>query len=195
MRRCNELLLAVLATLALATGAASASRGLEVGTPGTIRNGGRLTFGGGGFTIVCSFTKVLTLHRSIAKTAGTLVGYVKDMRIDNCERGQLRPLAGQLPWHVVYRSFSGTLPRIAVVRLAIIGLEYLLEAFFALGRCLYRGDPAVITGPNERVTEVRVERTPSISLWEESLSPTECPSEWSVSGTLRVTPTLTLRLA
>jgi hypothetical protein len=83
-----------------------------------------------------------SLHgRTLAKSAGTLIGYIMRARTSRCSVGTavlLSPEDGQattLPWHIRYDSFSGTLPNITRVRWHIVGLSY--RVVDELEFCLY----------------------------------------------------------
>jgi hypothetical protein len=104
---------------------------------------------GGFIRVRCNVTLRGSFHyRTFAKTR-SLVGYVTSAALTRtCTGGEAFILNGterlpngttpatSLPWHVLYDSFTGTLPRITGVRLALVGASFLL---IALGNeCLYR---------------------------------------------------------
>ena len=211
MRNSSKLLLAALASmLILAFGASSASATrLEAGAPGTITNEGRLTFeeGGEGPRVICDVTKLLTVHRTIPKTEGALVGYVREVRIaEPCregnawilDRNNIRTRAGAVEWHITYRGFSGTLPRITLVRI-LLKASFLIEAIV---RCLYRGtrienEPLGNlreAGGGSALNRLLVEESVSIPLFRELSIGGFCPSSGRLSGTLTISPAITLRL-
>lgn len=79
----------------------------------------------------CPVTIEGSLHsNTITKTRDLLFGYVTRQDFGGC-----RVLANSMPWHLVYQSFTGTLPRLSGVRLGIVGMT--LEFEF-VGTCLYR---------------------------------------------------------
>jgi hypothetical protein len=90
----------------------------------------------------CPVTLEGSLHgRTIAKAAGTLIGYIQRARTSRCSVGTAVFLSvedGQtstLPWHIRYDSFTGTLPEITRVRWHIVGLSYRIVK--ELEFCLY----------------------------------------------------------
>jgi hypothetical protein len=93
--------------------------------------------------ISCAVTLEGSFHnRVITKTNGSLIGYITRVAtgpIANCTKNNvtaIRYLPEGLPWHVLYDSFSGTLPAITNVRLQFVGLQVLITAFGS--SCLYR---------------------------------------------------------
>jgi hypothetical protein len=143
---------ALVAVLALASAASSSSATRLTFNEGQFRSTWaalRITSGGG--TIVCAVTLEGTLHsHTITKVSGTLIGFVtKAIAGHPCAMNGLWFLNGtevlpnmqttvnELPWHVKYEQFSGTLPRITSIRITIQGFAYLFE--LGLGStCLYR---------------------------------------------------------
>ncbi len=72
-----------------------------------------LTFEAGGFEVTCPVTFLNDLHSLfIEKTYGLLVGFVDHAQVAaaECAGGGLTFQAGTLPWHLTYKSFTGTLP-------------------------------------------------------------------------------------
>jgi hypothetical protein len=96
-----------------------------------------------GVTIRCPVTLEGSLHSStIAKTAGALIGYITRAIVGEatCANGRARTLTENLPWHVRYASFAGTLPNITSVSTTIIGARFLVLASFPIIgtiSCLY----------------------------------------------------------
>ena len=192
--------------LSFAAGTASANRGLEVGSPGNITGTSRVTFeeaGGGG--IACNVTRVITLHRSIPKVLKTLIGYVREVRIGRPEECTarfpvtriLRIVILELPWHLTYEGFGGTLPRITEIRILVVRPGIRIEFRDFLGGtwlCLYQpANQKTIArlDATQRATEIRIEP----ELLPGSVEPggKTCP-EGSFSGTLRLSPQVTVRL-
>jgi hypothetical protein len=69
-------------------------------------------------TVRCPITLEGSYHaRTMAKVNGALVGYITRAGIGTagCTGGRATALAETLPWHIRYRSFVGTLPRIAEI--------------------------------------------------------------------------------
>ncbi len=197
MRKRSKLVLtALIAVLAFAfaAGTAAANRGASV-TQTSERDLiiiQRLVFGGGFGNITCGVTIHGSLHRTIAKTEGTLAGMVESVLIDtrNCAESfgvgnvtDVRVLS--LPWHLRYVSFTGTLPVIRTIRLIQLGASFLID-FEILGsdaRCLYVSNQGVDATIEARgvVTGINVIR-------EAPLPPVRPPStsncpEGSLSGT------------
>ena len=184
-------------TLALATGTANATR-LEVGSPGTITNTGVLTFRASFGNVVCPVTKLLTLHRTIAKVERTLAGYVRQITISpRCntndaeilEEGGLQTRDARVRWHITYESFSGTLPNITSIRLLINPVAFLISAPFTI--CLYGGN-ALATTVGNPVRQIRVDERWPIPLVEQIEG--FCPREGFLVGALTISPTVTIRL-
>src|SRR5215218_2217608 len=102
--------------------------------------GERLQITGGFGTYACALTLEGSLHaRTISKVVSSLVGYINRADMAQCSSGGLiesRVLREGLPWHVRYRSFTGTLPSIGNLAVSIIGFAMQIrEGPFGL-RCL-----------------------------------------------------------
>ena len=131
MHRYAKLLLASLtatAILALAVGSASANR-LSFSARTFRASWTELAFSGGGSTITCPVTLEGSFHSfTITKTTGALVGYVTRASVNgesrSCTGGTATIRQERLPWHIRYRGFTGTLPRISAINLGLIGLSY-----------------------------------------------------------------------
>lgn len=193
-------LIAALIALSLAATSASASRGLELsvaeGSLGRVRHDyTALTFSepGAAFRVICEFTRTVSLHRSIGKSAGTLVGLVNEIAVRNCRGGTIILLTATLPWHIRYVSFTGTLPNITSLRLQTTDVAILFQAFFSIARCLYRGSPQYTTTGNP-ITEARLDSTIVVPLADESLSAIACPRSLTLAGTGRYSPAIRVRL-
>ena len=99
-------------------------------------------------TVECEVTVEGSFHeRTIAKTSGSLTGYVTGARVSpRCRRGEATVLTETLPWHVQYDNFTGTLPTITSIRARVIGLAF-RSGLFGIS-CLSRSalaEPATIT--------------------------------------------------
>ena len=134
---------AVAVVLALAVGAASANR-LSVSNSQFrfLMRSFELT--SSQFEITCGVTLEGSFHsRTFAKVQGALVGFFSRASVDTpgCTGGRMSVLAESLPWHVRYRSFSGTLPAISAVALDVVGFTLLFENTIAQV-CLYRATEA-----------------------------------------------------
>jgi hypothetical protein len=67
-------------------------------------------------TTRCELTLEGSLHsRNMAKTAGSLIGYITRADLGPCAAGSATIQQGTLPWHVRYSGFSGTLPAISSI--------------------------------------------------------------------------------
>jgi hypothetical protein len=137
MRTGSKLILAGLgATLLMAFAVNTASaRNFSVSNQtfrGTFNN---LEFEGAGVVRdTCRVTIEGSLHtRTIAKVAGSLVGYITRVTIGQCSE-PTTVLTATLPWHVSYESFSGRLPDITLLILRATGVS------FRVSICLARGD-------------------------------------------------------
>lgn len=122
-----------LSKLLLATAAATVLLGALVGTASagrissssqTLRASfSKVTFQLGGFPIECPVILEGSLHtRTMAKTAGALIGYITRADLSVC--GSATILRETLPWHVQYGSFNGTLPNISSINVNVIGASF-----------------------------------------------------------------------
>jgi hypothetical protein len=146
MHRRSKFLLAGLAAalaLAAATGVAQARR-FEFSNQSFRIIWRELIYNGGGQEIRCPVTYEGSFHsRTISKVCGQLVGYIYNAQIGTCSGGAERYLTETLPWHVQYDAFTGVLPNITDVRVAVIGLSWRVERIAAFGSgCLFRSTQA-----------------------------------------------------
>jgi hypothetical protein len=82
----------------------------------------------GGFHVVCPLTLEGSLHAAtFTKLGASLVGLVTRATIGPCSEGNATVLTATLPWHLRYWSFSGPLPSIASIRLALAGMALQVE--------------------------------------------------------------------
>jgi len=180
---------------AFAAGSASANRGLEV-TPNRaiLVIFPELTFGSPIGSIICSVTLHGSLHRTIPKVHRTLMGMVESVLIDirNCVEsfgvGNVTDVrVSGLPWHMVFLSFTGTLPNITQIAYLIIRPGYLIdfEIFGADARCRYT--------PEEQGARARVERGEirTTEIIERRSRPDAGSTENCPEGGLRGTGTIT----
>jgi hypothetical protein len=185
--------LAAALVLCLATGVSWASRGIGVESGGRLVTftSERLVFELEGTRVTCPITLTGSFS-SFAKMETNLIGPIVSASLPerSCTGGSARILTGTLPWEFEYFSFSGTLPRISSLTLGIEELSALVE-FLGIG-CLVRGTPRAITGGGTEVRELRIDETVRIPV-ATRLS-VFCPSEGSLSGTFRVSPTVRLSL-
>jgi hypothetical protein len=84
-------------------------------------------------------------YRTFIKLRETLVGYITRAISGRCETGSATILTTNLPWHIRYVGFRGTLPNIVGIRLRLILAEFRLHT--AQGpECLAR---TTATNPGE----------------------------------------------
>ena len=134
-------------------------------------------FNGGFGTTDCALTLEGSLHsRTIAKVAGSLIGYITRAGIGICIGGSATILTASLPWHVRYRSFTGTLPNISAVLVNMFGVTFQIrEPTFGI-TCLASGGTMNMTYNREaggNLTTAVLGGT----------SPTNCGIEGTISGT------------
>lgn len=126
------------AALTVAVGSASARR-IEVSNQRFLAIWTSLNFSGGfGETILCPITLEGSFHsKTTSKVSGELAGNVTEAVVDNaaCINGHATVLRENLPWHIQYNSFTGTLPNIATIKFGIIGSRFRIETagFSCLG--------------------------------------------------------------
>jgi len=176
----------------------------------------QFNFSGSGFEIACEITLEGSFHyRTFLKTR-SLVGHTTRARvgpIENCRKNGITAVTflgtnaeGRLttPWHLLYESFRGTLPRISGIRLALVGFEVLLQESIFGESCLYRSTSA---RPLFGIVNVRIDTGAATGLTGDSASEIPynsggfgfCPSSLTYAGTAMVTGagsrgTLTIRL-
>jgi hypothetical protein len=122
----------------------------------------------------CNVTLEGSFHSAtINKTVGALVGYVSRASVAapaECTNGEATIAQESLPWHVRYRSFTGTLPRITGVSLSLINATFRVHVNSLGATCEVRteaGRPAVgIAEVNETgtITGLRADETTRIPL-------------------------------
>lgn len=197
MRACRRYALALFIAavgVAATTGAADATRGISVGPAGVITaaSEGSLTFtSGSGTSIVARVTLRASLHNSIEKVRGTLLGYITDCRTSEARVVGIEVAAAircslTLPWHVTYQSFTGTLPTITGIGAEITSATFLIEVPLVGTACLYRGNqPIRANAPS--VTRLTLTAT-AIPL-SVTLRSCESDREIRVAGSFGITPT------
>ncbi len=128
MRHRSKLLLAGLcATFLLAAAVSSASANhLRVNEQGHRIVWSALEFNASaGSNITCAITLEGSFHsRTIAKVANALIGHVNRASVGACAGGSATMHTETLPWHEQYNSFTGTLPSITTVKLALVGARW-----------------------------------------------------------------------
>jgi hypothetical protein len=191
--RCLFATIAAAFIVAMTSGSAAALRSLEVSTTAVRSTARALTFAGGG-EVTCEATLNKTLNTRITKIRGVDAGRV-EIRVNEarCRGGRMRALAESQPWRFNYLSFSGTLPNIHSVRFDLLAVAFLVSFFGGTGECLFRGNTQLVTGPNERFTELRSDETIGIRLFR-NLSGFFCSEEGVLRGSFTLERTITLRL-
>jgi hypothetical protein len=103
-----------------------------------------------GTAVECDVTLDGSFHyRTFIKLRDTLVGYITRAIAGHCLTGSATILTTNLPWHIRYQSFEGTLPNILGVRLRLILAEFRLRT--SIGECLAR---TTATEPAEGVVRL-----------------------------------------
>jgi hypothetical protein len=113
------LLAAMLLAAALSTASA---RNLELSAQGLLVSWSRIEWQTSAATIRCPITLDGSFHsRTIPKTVNLLIGAITEVRIKeaSCTGGSMSINNATLPWHILYRGFTGSLPAITSVRTAI----------------------------------------------------------------------------
>jgi hypothetical protein len=184
---------------------ALANRGAEVANGASVLvifRERRMRFGGGFGGIRCEVTLHSSLHRTIAKTVGALAGFLTEVRIGACgpDGGVTRVnsvtiLPANLPWHLTYVSFAGTLPDITSIRLETVRSEFLIEFTDIFGiryQCLSNANQQFDARFEREAGAYRISNTVSLvgrSATPRSLNGTSCPSgELTGTGTVEANP-------
>lgn len=177
----SKLLLA-LASAAVLLGAlaASASARMFLFSHQTLRGTwASMRFSGGFGTTDCPVTIEGSLHsRTVAKVAGSLVGYVTRAIIGSCRTGSATILTASLPWHITYGGFTGALPNITGGNAGVINASFSIrEPVFGIS-CLARTTAAT---PIRGDWEINARVLESIAL--SGSIPTSCGINGTISGT------------
>lgn len=137
--------------------------------------------------IRCFLTFEGSFHSSsFAKTAGLLVGHVSRASFGGCSGGGEATINQEaLPWHVRYRSFTGTLPLITGVALGLVGVKLTVHDNGSGLNCVTSTtatNPWVGTVENELIAidVFRSEESPSIPLRGTGFC--EIGGSWSFGG-------------
>lgn len=129
-------LAALMAALLLASAVSTSSaRNLEVSNQNIRVTWTNLEFIGF-VTIRCQVTLEGSFHaRTITKSVGTLVGAVTrvDIKNETCTNGTA--VVRNLPWHITYEGFAGTLPNITQVFLLLSRFLFQVTARLTGTRC------------------------------------------------------------
>jgi hypothetical protein len=175
----SKLLLAALAASALLSAFAGSSSARSFSTSSqTFRTlFTRLKFSGAFGNITCGVQVEGSLHsRTIAKVAGSLIGYITAATLLACSEGTATILRETLPWHLRYESFSGTLPVISWIHIIIIGWSWRIRE--PLATCLG-------TSTAERPAKIWIIRESGGALTSDEIGgtiPTSCGIEGSFSS-------------
>ena len=81
-------------------------------------------------TVRCPVTLEGSYHSAtFTKTTGALIGYITRASLNGpgCTGGRATVLTESLPWHLRYKSFSGTLPSISGIEEDVIGESFQIE--------------------------------------------------------------------
>ncbi len=138
-----------------------------------------IRFSGGFGTVICAVTVEGSLHtRTVAKVAGSLVGYVTAASIGACAQGSATILRETLPWHITYGGFTGTLPNITGGNANVVNASFLIrEPVFGIS-CLTRTRAET---PIRGSWEINARVLESITL--SGSIPTSCGVTGAISGT------------
>jgi hypothetical protein len=206
MRNRTRIMLLVLTTalaLAAAVGSAAANR-IEMSEQRFLVLFRELTFAGGGSNVVCEVNIEGSFHsRTLSKVREQLIGYITEARVhrnaeERCiefaawvlngvERQNGVTLPNTLPWHILYNSFEGTLPRITGIRLLMRDAGFLITGPLGI-RCLYRATEAfpmegiIRVEANGAATELVADESFPIR-WREGAF---CPGEGVLRGRGRI---------
>jgi hypothetical protein len=126
--------------MALATAGATA-RNLSISHGGLFNAVWRpLTFASGGSTITaCNLTLEGSFHyKTFLKVRESLVGYITRAIARECTEGSATILTTNLPWHIRYQGFEGTLPNITAIRIRLILVELQFKERIFGTTCLHR---------------------------------------------------------
>lgn len=70
----------------------------------------------------CMITLEGSFHsRTVSKVSGSLIGSITRAELGSCTFGSATILRETLPWHIRYRSFTGTLPAISSLVTDLVG--------------------------------------------------------------------------
>jgi hypothetical protein len=94
---------------------------------------------GGATAAACSVTLEGSFHyRTFLKVREALIGYVTRAIMRNCTEGSATVLTTNLPWHIRYQSFEGTLPNILAIRVLLLLEELQIKERIFGTTCLKR---------------------------------------------------------
>jgi hypothetical protein len=94
---------------------------------------------GGTTAAACDVTLEGSFHyRTLLKVREALIGYVTRAIMNNCREGSATILTTNLPWHIKYHSFEGTLPDILAIRVLLLLEELRIHERIFGTECLKR---------------------------------------------------------
>jgi hypothetical protein len=123
-------LTALVAALLLSSAISTASaRNLSINNQTIRATWSRLDFEGGlGIPTQCQVTLEGSFHsRTIAKVLRALIGTLTRvaLKTESCTGGRIA--TGNVPWHITYQGFTGTLPSMATVVIAFERYRFIIE--------------------------------------------------------------------
>jgi hypothetical protein len=178
--------LLVVLTLALAVGAAQANR-LRLSATSFSMRWRELYFAKGvgseeGSVARCPLTLSGSFHSTtLSKVSGSLVGYVTSADMATCSQGSATLLRANLPWHVTYTGFLGTLPNITGVRVGVIGFSVSIFSPVLFRACLMRTTTLEPLGL-ALSREVGSGALTTVTVGMEHSINTDCGLLWAVGG-------------
>ena len=149
-----------------------------------------LRFDNGGATaFACDVTLEGSFHyRTFLKVRESLLGYITRAIVNNCVNGgSATVLTTNLPWHIRYQGFQGTLPNISGIRMRLILVEFQLKDRIFGSTCLSRStnvDPAEMVARLEAGTQRRL--TTGLTA-DPTATNMRCTITFDLEGTARVT--------
>ncbi len=145
MRITFKLLLATIAAtglLALVVSGGAFARRFRVDHIYEAQGEFEIALAGGAINIICKLTLQGTFHSAsggsatFSKVCGALVAVISHAENGACVGGNGRALTETLPWHVRYRSFSGTLPSVSEILYQLVGAS--IRVAIGASSCLIR---------------------------------------------------------
>ena len=113
-------------------------------------------------TIQCKATLLGSLPSTISKNTGTNQGTINHAELSECEGGAVTIRTETLPWHLRYRSFEGSLPRIRSVNIGLLRAGFRIREPGGL-ECEFQTEvnhPGVfIVGNSAEAPEIGLERS------------------------------------
>jgi hypothetical protein len=126
--RSKLILAGLVAALVLAFGTNGASARNLSFSHGALFNASwrQVRFSSGGSVVSeCDVTLEGSFHyRTMLKVREALIGAISRVVANNCRTGSATVLSTNLPWHIRYQSFEGTLPNITGIRAVLVLAEF-----------------------------------------------------------------------